>query len=125
MAAGLMRPERRRAPRIAERVTLAMRDATTEFRTETNNLSTIGAYCTLDRFLAPMTKLQLELELPDGARRVRVRGEGVVVRAEPVVASPEGGRYHVAIFFTEMTEHDRSAIARFVRQRLAASPSTS
>ena len=119
-----MTQERRRAPRVTGRVTLAIRDASAEFRAETNNLSTIGAYCTLDRFLAPMTKLQLQFELPDGARRVRVRGEGVVVRVEPVISSSERGRYHTGIFFTEMAERDRSAIARFVRQRLAASPST-
>ena len=119
-----MKPERRQAPRVTERVTLALRDATAEFRTETKNLSTAGAYCTLDRFLAPMTKLQLAFELPDGARRVRVRGEGVVVRVEPVIADADRGRYHVGIFFTEMTERSRSAIARFVLHRLAARPST-
>lgn len=119
-----MASERRQAPRVTERVMLEVRDATAEFRAETNNLSTVGAYCTLDRFLPPMTKLQLQFELPDGQRRVRVRGEGVVVRVEPVIATAERGGYHVGIFFTEMTERDRSAIARFVRQRLAARPST-
>ena len=120
-----MKPERRRAPRVTEPVLLGLRDATAEFRAETKNLSTVGVYCALDRFLPPMTKLQLQFELPDGERRVQVRGEGVVVRAEPVIATAERGAYHIAIFFTEMTERDRSAIARFVRQRLAARPSTS
>ena len=117
--------ERRRAPRISERVSVAIRQATAEeFRTETANLSTAGAYCTLNHSIAPMTRLRLELELPHGSRPVRVRCAGVVVRVEPVITNPERGRYQVAIFFTQMSERDRSAIARFVRQRLSASPST-
>jgi len=118
------RSERRRAQRVRERLSVTLRDAAAEFQAETNNLSTIGAYCTLDRFLAPMTKLQLHFELPDGARRVTVNGEGVVVRVDPVVADAERGRYQIGIFFTEMADHDRAAIERFVRQRLAERPST-
>ncbi|MBI4342633.1 MAG: hypothetical protein HY599_04645, partial [Candidatus Omnitrophica bacterium] len=81
-------------------------------------------YCLLDRLIPPMTKLQLEFELPDGGRRLRIRGTGVVVRAEPVVSSAERGQYHIAIFFSEMSERHRAAISKFVRQRLSPSPST-
>ena len=124
MAAGMTPEERRQAPRVEERVWLALRGEATEFRAETKNLSTIGAYCVMDQFLAPMTKLQLEFELPDGARRVRIRGEGAVVRVEPVVDSVERGRYHVGIYFTQMSDEHRAAISRFVRQRLAARSSS-
>jgi hypothetical protein len=55
---------------------------------------------------------------------VRLRCTGVVVRTEPVVISPDKGRYHVAIFFTDLSERDRSVLSRFVRQRLSR-PSTS
>ena len=118
-----MDKERRRAPRAAERVALSIGDAGTALQTETKNISASGAYCTLDRFLAPMTKLQLQFELPRGSRRARIRCSGVVVRVEPVV-SPERGQYNTAIFFTELSERDRSVIARFVRERLAATSST-
>ena len=124
--------ERRRAPRVSERVPLAITEGGTPIQAETVNLSAAGAYCTLDRFLAPMTKLQLDYELPDpaggrgaaGGRRVRIRCAGVVVRSEPVIVSPDKGRYHVAIFFTDLSERDRLALSRFVRQRLSR-PSTS
>jgi hypothetical protein len=120
MATRLMSQERRRAPRITERVSVAIAGADTELRTETDNLSVSGAYCTLGRFIAPMTKLQLHFELPSSSRRVRIRCSGIVVRVEPVVASAERGRYNVAIFFTDLSERNRSAISRFVRQRLSA-----
>ena len=111
--------ERRSTPRVAERVSFAITEGQVVLQAESIDLSATGAYCTLERFIAPMTKLQLDYELPDGSRRVRICCTGVVVRTEPVVASPDKGRYHVAIFFTDLNERDRSAIERFVHQRLA------
>ena len=125
MAARIMTTsERRRAPRAPERVSFSLTDGGRAFQTETQNLSAVGAYCTLDHFIPPMSKLQLNFELPQGFRRVRIRCAGVVVRIEPVVAHGQQMRYHVALFFTELSERHRSAISRFVRQRLAH-PSTS
>jgi hypothetical protein len=106
--------ERRGAPRALHRVPLAILGDGTVLQAETVNLSSTGAYCTIDQFLPPMTKLQLEFELPEGSRHARVRCAGAVVRAEPVVATPEKGRYNIAIFFTDLSERDRSAISRFV-----------
>lgn len=118
------RVERRRHLRTPERVSLDIQDAGTALSTETKNLSASGAYCTLNRFIAPMSKLQLRFELPHGARRVKIRCTGVIVRVEPVIANAERGSYNVAIFFTELSERDRSAISRFVRERLASVSST-
>ena len=114
--------ERRRAERVPERVTVSMTDGGRVFQTETQNISAVGAYCTLDRFIPPMSKLQLDFELPQSFRRVRIRCAGVVVRVEPVVLSGQQLQYHVALFFTELSERHRSAISRFVRQRLAHPP---
>ena len=126
MATRLMKgQERRRAPRVAERVSVALTEEGKAFHAESENLSAAGVYCTLDRFLPPMTKLKVQFELPDGVRRVRVRCEGVVVRVEPIIASAERGRYQVSVFFTELADRDRSAISRFVSQRLSARSATS
>jgi len=121
MAARLMSQERRRAPRTAERIAVSISDAASAFQAETKNLSASGAYCVIDRFIPPMTKLQLQFDLPDGTRHTSVRCSGVVVRVDPVVANAERGRYHIAIFFNDLAEKDRAAIGRFVGQRLAAS----
>jgi hypothetical protein len=43
-----------------------------------------------------------------------VRCTGAVVRAEPVVTNPERGHFNIAIFFTDLSERDRSVISRFV-----------
>lgn len=114
-----MGQERRKAPRIDERLSIAISGDGHIAQAQTQNLSTVGAYCTLDRFIAPMTKLQLDFELPDGNRRVRITCSGVVVRTEPVVAATQRSGYYLAIYFSEMSERSRAAISKFVRQRLA------
>lgn len=119
MAPRMMTQERRAAPRVAERITLAVTDDKTTLQTETKNLSASGAYCLLDQFVAPMTKLQLQFELPGGLRRAKIRCSGVVVRVEPLVTEAVHGRYHVAIFFTDLSDRDRASISRFVKRRLA------
>lgn len=116
-----MTAERRQAPRIAERVAIAISGDGQVWQAQTKDLSTAGAYLLLDRFIPPMTKLQLEFELPNGAKRTRIAGTGVVVRAEPVVSSASQGQYHIAIYFSEMSDRHRAAIAKFVSQRLPSS----
>ena len=124
MASGMTPPERRAAPRVAERIRFALTQDGSVLEAETRNLSTSGAYCTASRFLAPMTKLQVQVDLPGGARRTTVRCTGVVVRVEPVVATPDRGEFHLAIFFSDLSERDREAIAHFVRTRLASATPT-
>ena len=118
-----MTTERRRAPRVAERIPITLTGGETQFLVETRNISAAGAYCTLDRFIAPMTKLALECELPNGPERVRIRCSGVVVRVEPAVAGAEQARYHIAIFFTDLADRDRAVLSQFVSQQLSARPS--
>lgn len=117
-----MPAERRRAPRVTERVPLTLSGADGILKADTQSLSAVGVYCTLDRFIPPMTKLELRMELPQGGRQTAIRCVGVVVRVEPVVANPHQGRYQTAIFFTELSERDRAAISQFVSQRLSKIP---
>ena len=66
----------------------------------------------------------LLFELPNKSHRpTSIRCSGVIVRVEPVISNLQQGHYHVAVLFTELAERDRTAIARFVRQRLSASSS--
>jgi c-di-GMP-binding flagellar brake protein YcgR len=124
MAAGMTAQERRGAPRVHERIAFAIGQDGKEIRSETKNISTAGAYCLTDQFIAPMTKLQLRLELPHSPKPVKIECEGVVVRAEPVVQSAQQGQFHIAVYFSEMSERDRAHIARFVQARLASHPSS-
>ena len=116
-----MQSERRGTPRVSKRVTVSLTDASAELVTETNNLSASGAYCTVNRFIAPMTKLTMRFELADGAHPVTIHCAGVVVRTEPSVPTPHQARYSIAVFFSDLAERDRATITRFVRQHVQLS----
>lgn len=110
--------ERRRAPRVQRRLPVFLTDASRELVATTRNLSALGAYCTLRRFVAPMTKLQVRFEIPGRPRPTQVVCQGVVVRVEPPAAMSRRSRYSVAIFFNELTDSRRAMIARYVQQQL-------
>ncbi len=112
--------ERRRSPRAPERLPLRLSDQGVEWEAETRNLSAAGLYCTLERFIPPLSKLQIELQLPGGLRQRRIRCTAVVVRVEPTAADAQQMRYNTALFFSDILERDREAISRFVQRRLEA-----
>ncbi len=116
--------ERRQLPRTPERLSIAVQDGGLSLTTETKNLSASGAYCLVDRFIPPMTKLALTFELPDGSRRVKIACAGAVVRVDPVITDAQHSSYHIAIFFTDLSDRDRAAIGRFVQHRLATATRT-
>ena len=113
--------ERRSAPRIPERLSVMLADQGQEFLVETKNLSASGAYCTVDRFIPPMTKLSVRYALPNGPHPMEIHCSGVVVRTEPTIAHADRAGYHIAIFFTDVSDRDQAAIQQFV-QRLLPSP---
>lgn len=122
MAARVMSSERRRAPRVAERVKVTVHGDGPPLEAETKNLSATGAYCLVDRFVPPMTKLDLRFELPQPSGHARVHCAGVVVRMDPVITQADRGRYHMAIYFTALSARNRQAITRYVQERLSATP---
>ncbi len=125
MAAGMNPMERRRAPRISQLVHLILSSTSGPIKATTQNISASGVYCTLDQFVAPMTKLEVAFELPTEHKPVRMTVSGVVVRVEPLV-TPEGqAQYKIAVFFNALEERDRAIIATFVEQRLSRGAPTS
>jgi len=114
-------PERRRAPRVVTRLPLTIRDKQEELIARTKNISASGAYCTLRRALAPMTKLQVRLEIPGRRHPTRISCEGVVVRVDRPSGNPYRGSCNVAIFFSDIADRHRAVLAHYVHQRLNAS----
>lgn len=113
--------ERRSEPRSEEKLNVLLSDSGVGFNAEAKNLSASGTYCTVDRFISPMTKLDLKFELPDGKKRTIIKCTGVVVRVEPIATDLNKPRYHMAVFFSDVNAQDRAVIARYVRGRLGAS----
>lgn len=94
---------------------------------ETINISTSGAYFHSDRFLEPMTKLALQLELPmaggeDGVEDVAlVACEGLVVRTTPEQVTEGQETYEIAVFFT----HLEAGVSEILERHIATLLQTS
>lgn len=114
-------PERRRHNRIAERLPFKVMDNVSTIVTETINISASGAYCQVDRYIAPMSKVSLVLLVPLRLKNNKtvsrkLNCKGVVVRAEKSKNSE--GKFNIAVFFTQMKDADLRNINRYVESRL-------
>jgi hypothetical protein len=113
--------ERRQYPRIEQRLSLKIAANGYDFATSTQNLSCVGAYCHLTRYIPPFTRVTVKLDLPiisDNAKTDRiVECKGVIVRTED---KAEG--FNIAIFFNAITESQRNKIAQYVNQFLPHNP---
>ena len=89
----------------------------------TLNVSRTGAYCLVEREIAPFTKLALRLRAPvDGEGRppIEINCVGVVVRHD-LVEGEDGAQEHcIAVFFERISPVAREAIDTFVKQRWAS-----
>ncbi len=107
--------ERRKHLRLEHNVPVKISGGDVDIVTETKDLSCSGAFCRINKFIAPMTKLKLNLLLPvrKGSKIVdkRINCEGVVVRIE---ATADGDFFHAAIFFSDINPKDSQLIGEFV-----------
>ncbi len=108
--------ERRSSPRASHRLPIILNGGVNELVTKTENISASGAYCTLSRYVPLMTKLQVKLELPAEPKPKRLTCYGVVVRIDPPAPGGRGTRYKAAIFFHDLSDHDRAALAHYIQQ---------
>ncbi len=88
----------------------------------TRNISCSGLYCQVSKFVPLFTRVNIVMNLPlqqgDGVYHEVVDFEGVVVRTEPEREKPDHSEYHVAIFFSGITDKARSLIARYMREHM-------
>lgn len=108
-------PERRKFPRLENNIPVKIYSDEADVCTETLNLSAAGAYCRVNKYFEPMTKLQILLLLPLRRRNKlvtkKISCQGVVVRTETVTS---GETYNVAIYFNDIQKKDAAAISEFI-----------
>lgn len=117
--------ERRRHPRVKERLELKLKAADFGAVTETINLSTIGAYCPLKECIPLMTSVRIALVLPlygdQGTQFEYAECSGVVVRVDEVPSQDnKASVYNTAIYFDELEEIEREKIGTFLDRRRRA-----
>ena len=107
--------ERRKDPRVENNIPVKICQEGGDLVAETQNISRSGAYCRVDKYIEPMTKLKIHLLLSSSKNgkkeSKKVSFEGVVVRSEPVL---DGKGYHIAIFFSDISKRDGDFIAEYV-----------
>jgi hypothetical protein len=113
--------ERRRYPRVAKSLAIKLKDKEADFVTETKNVSCIGAYCTVNAYVAVLTKLRITLILPK-SRDIKaskpINCEGTVVRIEKCPPGIESNRYNIAIYFNQISKGDMKVIDHYVKSHL-------
>lgn len=114
-----IKTERRQYPRIAQRLPVNIITDGYGFATLTHNVSCVGAYCRIDKYIPPFTKVAIRLSLPvvsksGGEKDAKVECKGVVVRTEDEAS----GGFNIAIFFNEIKNSERNKISKYVTQFL-------
>jgi hypothetical protein len=119
----VIKAERRKYLRVTQRVPLALSANGYDFTTTTQNISCVGAYCHIDKYVPPFTKVLVKMDIPSAASNSNVECHGVVVRTE----DDRNNGFNVAIFFNDIRDIERKKISRYISQLLShgSSPSRS
>lgn len=124
--------ERRLHPRVDESLPVKITVNGYDFSTTTQNISCVGAYCCVNKYVPPFTKLALKITLPGaesaapdhpigpGASKKMsyIECKGVIVRSEDEAT----GGFNIAIFFNEIAEAARQRISQYVSRSLSCAP---
>lgn len=114
-----LKKERRTNPRLSHTLPLKVAANGYDFSTATQNISCVGAYCRIDKYVPPFTKVMIKLQLPVNPpeslkKASEVECKGVIVRSE----DEAGGGFNIAIFFNAIGNQERKTISRYINQFL-------
>ena len=111
--------ERREYPRASTEVPVNIAANGYAFSTNTQNLSCVGAYCHLTKYIPPFTKVAVKIALPkaNNSRLANnsIECKGVIVRTED--DEPDG--FNSAIFFNQIKNSQRKKISQYISQFLS------
>ena len=110
--------DRRLHPRIAQSVPVKIAANGFDFATTTLNVSCVGAYCTIQKYIPPFTRLAIKMALPQRqlspAHPFNVECKGVVVRTEDT----DSGGFNIAIFFNDIKDNQKEKINQYIHRYL-------
>lgn len=113
-----IKSEKRLHPRISHQLPLRIAVNGYDFSTSTQNVSCTGAYCCVNKYVPPFTKVAVKMTMPVKANGVvekyTVDCKGVIVRTDD--ESADG--FNIAIFFNEITDTQKRKISQYVNQFL-------
>ena len=117
--------ERRRHPRLEKKLPFKVAADGYGFSTTTQNISCVGAYCRIKKYIPPFTRVKVKLTLPIRAKRdeksYTLNCEGVIVRTE----DQDKSGFNIAIFFNRINDAQRKKISEYINQFLPQSSALS
>jgi len=112
--------ERRRSPRVKRQVSLKIKLNDYDLVGQTHDISYIGTYCSVNKYIKPFSLISIILLLPlriNGRSIINnVRCQGVVVRA--VEDPKDNNLYNIAIYFKRLRQSDKAKLLQYVHQYL-------
>jgi len=110
--------ERRLHPRLEHKLPINVAADGYDFATSTKNISCVGVYCHVAKYIPPFTKIAVKIRLPKNLSRkpedCSVQCKGVIVRTE----DEKNGGFNIAIFFNEIKDAQRNRISHYISQFL-------
>ncbi len=108
-----IKKDKRLHPRIDQQLPLNVSANGYDFVTQTKNISCIGAYCNIDKYVPPFTRVMVKIQLPGRSHnQTDVEAKGVIVRTEDDAT----GGYNIAIFFNGIKDSPRQKITQYISQ---------
>ncbi len=109
--------EKRKHPRIEKRLPFKVAVGGYAFETTTQNISCLGAYCHIDKYIPPFTKVavKMTLSIMSGKNKRQsydINCNGVIVRTE----DDKKSGFNIAIFFNELKHGPQQKISRYIAQ---------
>jgi hypothetical protein len=109
--------EKRRCQRVAEVLPIKLSGLDADVLTETKNISANGAYCSVDKPIPEMTKLEIVILIPVKGGRIKnirkINCKGIVVRRK-VISEDLPRPYNIGIYFCDIKERDRKALVSYI-----------
>ncbi|MBU1121267.1 MAG: PilZ domain-containing protein [Candidatus Omnitrophica bacterium] len=109
--------EKRKHSRIKRFLPLKLSHTECDILTETKDISVSGAYCSVDKPLEVMTRVNIVLLLAVKKSKSKVvkkiNCKGVVVRRDYIKDNGKHS-YHVGIYFNDMDERDKKTLLSYV-----------
>ena len=108
--------ERRRGQRRKGDFKIGISKASVPIITDVKNISSSGVYCQVKYQIPYMEKVQVDLELKfKHKKKEKISCEGVIVRCDKVLGV-DIECYDAAIFFSEISDHNRVLIEEYVKE---------
>jgi hypothetical protein len=114
--------EKRLHPRLIHSLPVRIAANGYDFSTTTQNISCLGAFCHIDKYIPPFTRIAIKMDLPIASATVRkdysVECSGVVVRSEDDASKG----FNIAIFFNRIKDNQRKIISKYISQFIPKEP---